>query len=142
MSLDEIQAAIPHRQPFLFVDQVVAREPARIVCRRTFHPDEPFFAGHYPNFPLVPGVVLCEAAMQAGAVLLSAQVDLQQGIPVAARLKDVRFRRMVRPGETIEMEVRLVDRLQDAFFLEAKVTCQGELALRMDFTCCLTAPPQ
>ena len=67
----EILNAIPHRPPFLYVDTIVERKEDGIVCRKTFEPDEYFFAGHYPNFPLVPGVILCEAAMQAAAVFLS-----------------------------------------------------------------------
>jgi 3-hydroxyacyl-[acyl-carrier-protein] dehydratase len=71
MSREQILAAIPHRPPMLLLDEVVEWEHERIVCQKTFHPEEFFFQGHYPEFPLVPGVILCEAAMQAGAVLLS-----------------------------------------------------------------------
>ena len=67
----EILNAIPHRPPFLYVDTIVERKEDGIVCRKTFEPDEYFFVGHYPDFPLVPGVILCEAAMQAAAVFLS-----------------------------------------------------------------------
>ena len=63
-------AAIPHREPFLLVDEIVERAEARIVCSKTFSGREDFFAGHYPGHPIVPGVLLCEAAMQAGAILL------------------------------------------------------------------------
>lgn len=136
MSLDEIHAAIPHRPPFLLVDEIVSRDDKRIVCRKTFQPDEWFFAGHYPQFPLVPGVLLCEAAMQAGAILLSSDAPpLSNGVPVAARMNDVRFKRMVRPGETIEMDVVLTERVKNAWFLEAKVTCEGKVAVRFEFTC-------
>ena len=71
MSLDAIKAAIPHREPFLLIDEIVEQSENRIVCRKTFTGDEFWYAGHYPKFPLTPGVLLCEAAMQAGAVLLS-----------------------------------------------------------------------
>ena len=138
MSLDEIYAAIPHRPPFLLIDEIVSREGHRIVCRKTFRPDEWFFAGHYPQFPLVPGVLLCEAAMQAGAVLLAGlDMPVNAGVPVAARLEDVRFKRMVRPGETIEMEVELTERVSKAWFLKAKVTCGSETAARFKFTCAM-----
>ena len=88
-----------------------------LVCRKTFRDDEFFVQGHYPGFPLVPGVILCECAMQAGAVLLSQIVQGAAGVPVITRVKDVRFRRMVRPGDTIEIEVQLQERLASAFFL-------------------------
>jgi len=100
MSRSEILAAIPHRPPFLLVDEIVEQDEQRILCRKTFTPDEWFFAGHYPEYPVVPGVLLCEAAMQAGAVLLAQHLDAtDEQVPVAARMQDVRFKRMVRPGE-------------------------------------------
>lgn len=136
MNRQEILDAIPHRDPFLLVDEILERTDSRIVGSKTFRGDEWFFAGHYPGHPLVPGVLLCEAAMQCGAVLLSRHfADDQNKIPVATRLNAVRFKRMVRPGETIVMEVELTERLADAFFLKAKVTVDGKVAVRFDFAC-------
>jgi 3-hydroxyacyl-[acyl-carrier-protein] dehydratase len=137
--LDAIHAAIPHRPPFLLVDEIIERDERRIVCRKRFTGDEDFFQGHYPGFPLVPGVLLCEAAMQAGAILLAAHLEGQQGVPVATRMNDVRFKRMVRPGETIELTVDLTERLADAFFLKAKVTVEGQIAVRLEFACTLAS---
>ena len=138
MSDTEIQAAIPHRPPMLLVDEIVEQSESRILCKKTFRPEEFFFQGHYPGFPLVPGVILCESAMQAGAILLSKFVSEEGGVPVATRLSDVKFKKMVRPGETIELEVTLNERLADAFYLSAKVTCGGKLAARLEFACTLT----
>jgi len=140
MSRSAIQAAIPHRDPFLLVDEIVEQSDNRIVCRKTFRPDEYFYQGHYPNYPLTPGVLLCEAAMQAGAILLSRFVPPgADSVPVATRMNDVRFKRMVRPGETVELEVDLTERLADAFYLRAKVTCGGKVAVRFDFACTLAS---
>ncbi len=142
MSLAEIHAAIPHRAPFLFIDEIVERDLQRIVCRKKFGPDEFFYPGHYPEYPLTPGVILCEAAMQAGAILLAQHVDgSTDRVPVATRMKDVRFKRMVLPGETVEIEVTLGERLADAFFLTGKVTCEGKLAVRLEFACTLAPKP-
>jgi 3-hydroxyacyl-[acyl-carrier-protein] dehydratase len=135
MTLADIQSAIPHRPPMLLVDEVVERREGAIVCRKTFRADEFFFQGHYPDRPIVPGVILCESAMQAGAILLADWMRDKPGVPVATRLNDVRFKRMVRPGDTIQMEVTLKERLADAFFLTAKVTCGGKLAVRFEFAC-------
>ena len=138
MTLEEIHAAIPHRDPFLLVDEIVELDDSRILCRKTFGGDEFWYRGHYPDFPLTPGVLLCEAGMQAGAILISRFIDDEtKGIPVATRLNEVRFKRMVRPGETIDIEVRLTERLQDAFFLHAKITVDGKVAVRFQFACAL-----
>ncbi len=136
MTQQDILDAIPHRDPFLLVDEILERTDARIVGRKTFTGEEWFFAGHYPGHPLVPGVLLCEAAMQCGAILLSRQVAADPAkVPVATRMNDVRFKRMVRPGETLLMEVELTERLADAFFLKAKVTVDGKVAVRFEFAC-------
>lgn len=136
MSREQILDAIPHRDPFLLVDEIVEWTDSRIVCVKTFSGKEDFFAGHYPGFPLVPGVLLCEAAMQAGAILLSRHLaDAAGRVPVATRMNDVRFKRMVRPGEEIRMEVELTERLASAFFLKAKSTVDGKVAVRFEFAC-------
>lgn len=137
MSLDEIHAAIPHRKPMLLVDEIQQRDENHIVCRKTFHADEYFFQGHYPDFPLVPGVILCESAMQAGAILLAQFVAEGGGVPVATRINDVKFKKMVRPGDTITMDVTLEERMANAFFLAAKVTCDGKMAARFQFACAM-----
>ena len=138
MTKQEILDAIPHRDPFLLVDAVTERTDNRIVGEKTFDGDEWFFAGHYPDFPLVPGVLICEAAMQCGAILLVQHFSGEEAdkkIPVATRINNVRFKRMVRPGEKIVMEVELTERLAGAFFLNAKVTVAGHPAVRFDFAC-------
>ena len=136
MTRQEILAAIPHRDPFLLVDEIVEQSDSRIVGVKRFNGEEYFFAGHYPGYPLVPGVLLCEAAMQCGAILLSGYLSSTEGkVPVATRINDVRFKRMVHPGETIRMEVDLTERLADAFFLKAKVTVDGKVAVRFEFAC-------
>jgi len=149
MTLEAIQAAIPHRPPFLLLDEIVEQSDDRIVCRKHFTGDEFWYQGHYPDYPLTPGVLLCEAAMQAGAVLLSAIIkqapgkDLAGGVPVATRMNNVQFRSMVHPGEEISMEVELTERLANAFFMKAKVinTTTGKLAARLEFACTLTTAP-
>jgi 3-hydroxyacyl-[acyl-carrier-protein] dehydratase len=141
MSLEQIHAAIPHREPFLLLDEIVSQDQRRIVCRKTFTGDEFWFQGHYPGYPLTPGVLLCEAAMQAGAVLLSQFITESDGkVPVATKLKDVRFRKMVRPGDTIDIEVELKDIVSRAFFLQGRVTVDGQLAARCEFACMMASP--
>ena len=91
MSREQILAAIPHRDPFLLVDEIVEWTDSRIVCTKVFSGNEDFFAGHFPEFPIVPGVLMCEASMQCGAVLLSRHLEGAEGkVPVATRLNDVK----------------------------------------------------
>lgn len=136
MSLNEIKAAIPHREPFLLLDEIVERTDSRIVCRKRFTGDEFWYAGHYPDAPLTPGVLLCEAAMQAGAVLLAGQMISESGrVPVVTRMNNVKFKAMVRPGDTVELNVELVEHMLGAFFLAAKVTIAGKTAVTFDFAC-------
>lgn len=142
MASPEILAAIPHREPFLLVDELVEQTETRIVCRKTFTGDEFWYQGHYPKFPITPGVLLCEAVMQAGAVLLARQFKEQPGmVPVATRAGHVQFKKMVLPGDTIEIEVELLDQLASAYFLKGRVTVGGKVAARLDFACTLTEGP-
>src|SRR5689334_11999787 len=127
MSLAEIKAAIPHREPFLLVDEVVERTDSRILCRKRFTGDEWFFAGHFPSRPIVPGVILCEAALQAGAILIGRQrKPSADQLPVVTRLNDVRFKQQVRPGETIDIDVTLREETGGAYFFDASVMLDGK----------------
>ena len=136
MNQQLIYDAIPHRPPFLLVDEVVDWTDSWVECTKTFTGDEGFFAGHYPDFPLVPGVLLCEAALQSGTILLSRQFNGTDDImPVATGMNNVRFKKMVRPGDTIHIRVELVERLADTFFLKGEIRVDGRLAVRLEFAC-------
>ncbi len=140
MQRHEIEQRIPHRDPFLLVDEVVETAENRIRGIKRFTGDEYFFAGHYPGNPIVPGVLLCEAAMQCGAILLADLVEPRDDrVPVATRMNNVRFKRMVKPGDTITLDVELTDRVADAFFLTAKVSVDGKTAVRLEFACTLAS---
>jgi 3-hydroxyacyl-[acyl-carrier-protein] dehydratase len=140
MSFDSVKSAIPHREPFLLVDEIVEQSDSRIVCRKRFTGDEFWFRGHYPGFPLTPGVLLVEAAMQAGAVLLAQHAKQTAGcVPVATRVNNVKFKTMVRPGDTITMEITLVEQMAGAFFLDARVTVGDKTAATFDFACKMAA---
>ncbi len=132
-----IESLIPHRAPMLLVDRIVERSANHLLCEKDVRPDEFFLQGHYPGNPITPGVILCEACMQAGALLL-AGLDLpDEGVPVATRMEKVKFRRMVRPGETLTIAVELVEQMAKAYFLKAKGTVGGKEAVRIEFACTL-----
>jgi 3-hydroxyacyl-[acyl-carrier-protein] dehydratase len=141
LTRDEICRLIPHRDPFLWIDEVVEESPERLVARKFIAPELDVFHGHYPGQPVLPGVLLCEAALQAGAILIARQgaaVPLDR-VPVVTRVNNVKFRQIVRPGETIEIEVELSERLADAYFLKAKIKSAGKTAATLEFACTLTS---
>lgn len=138
MTHREVLDAIPHREPFLFIDEVIDRNDLSIVCRRKIRSDEFFFKGHYPEFPIMPGVLLLEAVFQAGAILISGIVESgTPGVPVVTRVSEVKFSRMVGPGDEIEIEAELVERVSTVFFMKGKVSKEGKTCARVSFACTL-----
>ncbi len=136
MNREEIERLIPHREPFLWLDEVVASDDKTLHARKFLDPSLDVFAGHYPHFPVLPGVILCEMALQGGAVLIAKLGAATDGaVPVATRVNNAQFRRMVRPGETVDIHVELTERLANAFFLTGKLTVDGQVAARLEFAC-------
>ncbi len=131
-------SAIPHRPPFLLVDEVLEVSRERIVTTRYVDPDFDFFRGHYPDHPVMPGVLICESCFQSGALLMAHRVGalaVQEGIPVLTRVKDARFRTIVRPGDTLRIEVSLDESLDNAYYFTGRVTCEDLPVLRVSFVC-------
>jgi 3-hydroxyacyl-[acyl-carrier-protein] dehydratase len=128
---------IPHRPPFLFVDEIVSEEPAGLVARKTWRADEDFYRGHYPGAPITPGVLLCEAVFQAGALHLSRQSGAAApagSMPVLVKISDVRFRQPVYPGDTVLVEVRRGETMGGFTRMSGGVTCGGKRVLTVEFT--------
>jgi len=140
MNVDEIKACIPHRPPFLWLDEVTEISADRIVAIKYLSKDLPVFQGHYPDFPVFPGVLQCEACFQAGAVLISKLISVEDAqVPVVTRQNNTQFRRLIRPDETIQMEVSLTERLSNAFYLKGRVSVSGKITARLEFVCTTTA---
>ena len=127
---DLIEKLIPHREPFLLIDEVVELDPgARVVARSTIRGDEWFLRGHFPGDPIMPGVLMVEALAQAGAVGVLSHEDFLGRVPLFAGIDNVRFRRVVRPGDVLDFEL-IVDRLRRTFGRGTGIVhCNGERVL-------------
>jgi 3-hydroxyacyl-[acyl-carrier-protein] dehydratase len=102
----DIKSLLPHREPFLFVDAIISADDNGSVSEHTFTEDEFFFKGHFPEYPVVPGVILCETMAQAGGAVLSYQKKVPEGsLFFFASLDKVKFRNQVRPGDKVRMEI-------------------------------------
>ena len=108
LNIDEIKKIIPHRYPFLLIDRVSELEPGvRAVGHKNVTINEPFFAGHFPDYPLMPGVLVIEALAQVGAVALLSLPQHQGKLALFAGLDEVRFKAQVRPGDALRLVVGL-----------------------------------
>lgn len=135
---------IPHRPPFLFLDRIVEHSGDELVAEWDVPTDLFAFEGHFPGEPVLPGVLISEFCFQAGAVLIYAtsQDDSDApGVPVLTRIEDAKFRKIVRPGETLRAAIKLTDRLSNARYVTAKVTSGGETVVRLKCVLAVAPPP-
>ena len=136
--MEEVLKAIPHRPPFLFVDKVVELTETKIKTTKEMSPEEPFFQGHYPGNPITPGVLVCESIFQTGAILLSKNFGgIGEGVPVLTRISNAKFKSLVKPGDVLEIEAELVERVSNAFFLKGKASVAGKTSVTVEFAATL-----
>ena len=130
---------IPHRAPFLFVDEIVSHDATSLLARRTWRADEYFYQGHYPGAPITPGVLLCEAVFQTAACFMALKARAAGGIsgsglPLIAKINDVRFRQPVYPGDTVQLEVKEKDALGGFTMLTGQIKKpDGTRVMNVDF---------
>lgn len=134
-----ITELIPHRPPFLFIDEIVEHNDTALTARRAWRADEDFYQGHYPDAPITPGVLLCESVFQAGAAFMSLQARasgdaMKQGVPLLAKISDVRFRNPVFPGDEVLISVEKKDALGGFTLMKGSVKkTNGTRVLTVDF---------
>ncbi len=137
---------IPHRPPFLFVDEIVSHDEQGLVARRTWRAEEDFYQGHYPGAPITPGVLLCEAVFQTAACYMALKAQAAgakpgEGVPLIAKISDVRFRNPVYPGDTIVLEVKQKEALGGFTMLGGNIKkADGTRVLNVDFSVAWKTP--
>lgn len=136
MEVEAIKEILPHRYPFLLLDRVVELVPGeRIVALKNVTAGEPFFQGHFPGYPIMPGVLIVEAMAQAGAVMmLKGMADPQNKVPLFAGIDGARFRRQVVPGDQLRLELTVLKQRGGLCKLAGKAYVEGELAAEAEIT--------
>jgi 3-hydroxyacyl-[acyl-carrier-protein] dehydratase len=128
IDVDGIMAVIPHRYPFLLVDSILEHEPGkRAVGLKNVTVNEPHFQGHFPDYPVMPGVLVVEALAQVGAFALLSLPENEGKLVFFAGIDKVRFKRQVRPGDTLRLETEITRVRAGIGFGAAKATVDGEL---------------
>jgi 3-hydroxyacyl-[acyl-carrier-protein] dehydratase len=136
-SIQEILDFLPHRYPFLLIDRVVEFEPTkRLVAIKNVTINEPFFQGHFPGYPIMPGVLVVEAMAQAGAIIMLAEIADRDGkLIVFTGIERAKFRQSVTPGDQLRIEVDVLSFRPRAGRIEGKAYVDGKLACEATLTC-------
>ena len=131
----EIMDILPHRAPFLLIDTVEELEPGkRVVAKKCVTYNEPFFQGHFPGNPVMPGVLICEALAQAGAVAILGLDENKGKTAYFASMDKVKFKKKVLPGDVLMLEVELVKIKGPFGIAKAKATVDSKVAVSGEFT--------
>jgi 3-hydroxyacyl-[acyl-carrier-protein] dehydratase len=139
----EIKAILPHRYPFLLIDRVIDMErKKRIVAIKNVTCNEPYFEGHFPDYPIMPAVLMLEAMAQAGGALLLTEIqDRDQKLMVFAGVDGAKFKRPVTPGDQLRIEVTVLNWRMKAVKLQGRITVDDKLACEATFLCMLVPRP-
>ena len=137
--IQEIMGLLPHRYPFLLIDKVVEFEPQkRLVAIKNVTINEPFFQGHFPGYPIMPGVLVVEAMAQAGGIIMTAAMpDRDKKLVVFSGIERAKFRRPIVPGDQVRIEVDVLafrsraGRIQGSAFVDGKLACEATLTCQV-----------
>jgi beta-hydroxyacyl-ACP dehydratase FabZ len=136
LDVNEIRRILPHRYPFLLVDRITELEPERIVGIKNVTVNEPFFNGHFPDFPVMPGVLIVEAMAQtAGVLVLKTIPDRESKLVFLVSIDAARFRRPVVPGDQLRIEMNVIRRKGSVAKMAGKATVDGKVVAEAEVMC-------
>jgi len=136
MDIQWIQEILPHRFPFLLVDRIEELEPERIVGIKNVTITEPFFPGHFPDFPVMPGVLIIESMAQVAGVLVLSQIpDRKNKLVLLATIEEAKFRRPVRPGDQLRIEMKVAKRKASIAKMFGTATVDGVVVAEATMLC-------
>jgi len=135
LDIKEIMKIIPHRNPFLLIDKIEELEPGkRAVGYKNVTMNEPFFQGHFPEEPIMPGVLIIEALAQTGAVAILSKEEYKGRIAYFAGINNVKFKKKVVPGDTLKLEVEIIKQKGPIGVGKATATVDGKIATTGELT--------
>jgi len=136
LDINDIRGILPHRYPFLLVDRIVEIDAERIVGIKNVTANEPFFQGHFPDFPVMPGVLIVEAMAQtAGVLVLQNMEDRHNKLVLLVAVENARFRRPVVPGDTLRMEMKVIKRKASVAKMAGVATVDGVVVAEAEVMC-------
>jgi len=136
MDIQGIRDILPHRYPMLLVDRIEEMEEDRIVGIKNVTANEPFFVGHFPEFPVMPGVMMVEAMAQVAGVLVLSQIpDRKTKLVLLASVEEAKFRRPVRPGDQLRIEMKMIKRKATIAKMSGMVTVDGVVVAEATMMC-------
>ena len=136
LDVNDIRRILPHRYPFLLVDRIIELEAERVVGIKNVTANEPFFAGHFPDFPVMPGVLIVEAMAQAAGVLVLRTIeDRDNKLVFLVSVDAARFRKPVVPGDTLRLEMTVIKRKGSVAKMAGRATVDGVLVAEAEVMC-------
>jgi 3-hydroxyacyl-[acyl-carrier-protein] dehydratase len=137
--LETILKHIPQRPPFLFIERVVDQTENSVTTAKKLTGEEDFFKGHFPGMPVFPGVLMCEAVFQTGALLMSlkGQSAGTQKTALVTRIQNAKFKNMARPGDELMITVDFIEMLANASFMKGKIMANGKTVMSIEFAATL-----